>query len=206
MKTTREPVAQHERDEDGSAAEPRVVGYESIRRKIRDGDTFLVFRRKGQLLDTGIAAAGRSPAIHAGKLAWWRGRLMALETKQWIGGRAVHFSTVVEAARGPILIRRIRREGYDRIAAVKAMIDMTGKKYGWGNLLKASLLHMPFVRFLVTPDTDDKANGSLPFCSQAVSRADRAGGVDPVPNLSDRLTEPGDLARSAAYQDMWIIE
>ena len=28
----------------------------------------------------------------------------------------------------------------------------------------------------------------------------RAGGVDPVPNLADRLTEPGDLARSAFYE------
>ena len=26
--------------------------------------------------------------------------------------------------------------------------------------------------------------------------ADRAGGVDPVPNLADRLTEPADLSRS----------
>ena len=34
---------------------------------------------------------------------------------------------------------------------------------------------------------------------EAVSRACRRGGVDPVPNLADRLTEPGDLARSAFF-------
>jgi hypothetical protein len=28
----------------------------------------------------------------------------------------------------------------------------------------------------------------------------RAGGVDPVPNLADRLTEPADLARSPFFE------
>jgi hypothetical protein len=60
---------------------------------------------------------------------------------------------------------------------------------------------LPVVRWLVRPVTDDRANGAHPpFCSQAVAIACRAGGVDPVPNLADRLTEPGDLARSPFFR------
>jgi hypothetical protein len=80
------------------------------------------------------------------------------------------------------------------------MIEITGRRYGWWSLLWVAMVHLPVVRLLVRPDTDDSANGSLPFCSQAVARACRAGGVDPVPNLADRLTEPGDLARSVFFR------
>ena len=47
---------------------------------------------------------------------------------------------------------------------------------------------------------DDDASTWPPFCSQAVSMADRQGGIDPVPNLADRLTEPADLSRSEFYE------
>ena len=72
----------------------------------------------------------------------------------------------------------------DRQAAVAAMIGITGQRYGWQSLLWAAMVHLPIVRLLVRPDTNDAANGSLPFCTQAVARACR---VDPVPRLADRL-------------------
>jgi len=90
------------------------------------------------------------------------------------------------------------RRRFDRQAAVEAMIEITGRKYGWWCLLKAALVHLPIVRLFVRTDTDDQANGSLPFCSQAVARADRAGGIDPVPNLTDRLTVQ---AKASAERD-----
>ena len=86
------------------------------------------------------------------------------------------------------------------------MIGITGKRYGWLSLFRAALLHLPVFRFLVQPDTDDLETPRWPpFCSQAVSMADREGGVDPVPNLADRLTEPGDLARSSFYRYMFTL-
>ena len=81
------------------------------------------------------------------------------------------------------------------------MIGITGKPYGTVNLCRAALLHLPVFRFLVPPDADDAETTTWPpFCSQAVSMACRAGGVDPVPNLADRLTEPADLSRSPFYE------
>jgi hypothetical protein len=48
---------------------------------------------------------------------------------------------------------------------------------------------------------DDAIDRRPPFCSQACAMVDRiGGGVDPVPHLADRLTEPADLARSPFYR------
>jgi len=182
----------------------RGVAYSSARKRIRDGDV-LLFRRGDGIVSKMIAVAGRSPYIHAGMAVWWHDRLMCVETIQGIGGRAAHLSAQVTAPHTTILVRRVRSRKFNRPAAADAMLNVIGKRYGWWGLFKAATIHLPIWRFLVKPDTDDKANGSLPFCSQAVASALRAGGVDPVPNLADRLTEPGDLARSAALRDVFIL-
>jgi hypothetical protein len=134
--------------------------------------------------------------------AWWNGRLMCLETIQGRGGRAVLLSNLVQERSGRIDVYAAGASGepFDRQAAVEAMIEITGQRYGWWSLLRTALVHLPVARLFVRPSTDDAANGSLPVCSQAVARAMRAGGVDPVPNLADRATEPGDLARSVFFR------
>ena len=76
------------------------------------------------------------------------------------------------------------------------------------DLLAAAMLHLPVVRLVVRADFEDDADHAAhgarrrpPFCSQACAMTDRiGGGVDPVPHLADRLTEPADLARSPFYQ------
>ena len=177
------------------------VQYPLARSKIRDGD-LLLFRRKRSVASAAIATAGRSDYSHAGMAAWWRKRLMCLETIQGAGGRAILLSNLVERHPGRIDVyaANATRRRFDRDAAVEAMITMTGRQYGWLSLLRVALLHLPVVRLFTRPQTDDTADGSLPFCSQAVALACRAGGVDPVPNLADRLTEPGDLARSTFFR------
>jgi len=181
--------------------EEHAASYNLARPRIRDGD-LLLFRRKRSLASHVIAAVGRSEYAHAGMAAWWNGRLMCLETIQGRGGRAVLLSNLVQRHPGRIDVYTAGASGepFDRMAAVEAMIEITGRRYGWWSLLWVAMVHLPVVRLLVHPDTDDAANGSLPFCSQAVARACRAGGVDPVPNLADRLTEPGDLARSVFFR------
>lgn len=71
-----------------------------------------------------------------------------------------------------------------------------------GDLLHAALFHLPLVRLAVRAEFDDAATDRRPpFCSQAVASAYRLGAqVDPVPNLSDRITAPGDLARSPFFK------
>jgi len=70
--------------------------------------------------------------------------------------------------------------------------------------------HWPLIRWLLPAPEEDmpiptvgRTPPGLPepmFCSQAVAWAYRVAGLDPTPNLPDRLTEPGDLARSPIFR------
>ncbi|MGW8256525.1 MAG: hypothetical protein ACWGMZ_03470 [Thermoguttaceae bacterium] len=177
-----------------------MLPFAEAQHKIRDGD-LLLFRRRGA-----ISVAGRGEHSHAAKAAWWRDDLFALEVVQWRGGRALPLTRLVDRYPGRIDVYqtnpRNRWKNYDRAGAVRFMRGLCGCQYGCSGLLMAALLHLPIVRWFVRPDLDDTAvDRRPPFCSQACAMADRiGGGVDPVPHLADRLTEPADLARSPFYR------
>lgn len=121
------------------------------------------------------------------------------------GGRQISLAKEVQWYPGLIDVYEAnpenRWEKFDRLRAAAAMRGFVRRRYGWRNMLRVSLVHLPFIRFLLRPETDDQiAHGRLPFCSQAVAAACRAGGVDPVPHLADRFTEPADLARSPFFK------
>lgn len=168
--------------------------------QLEDGD-LLLFRRRGL-----ISIAGRGIHSHAAKLAWWEETPLCLEVREWYGGRAVTLASQVRRYQGQIDLFRTNPDNrwseYDAQASTRYMRQLTGCDYGYGAVLQASLLHLPFIRTFVTPDVEDRViDQRPPFCSQACAMADRlAGGVDPTPQLADRLTEPADLARSPFYR------
>ncbi len=174
--------------------------YGDVRHQIRDGD-LLLYRRRGP-----IAVAGRGHHCHAAKAAWWGDDLFLLEMLQFSGGRAVTLSSQVQHWPGRYDLFEVnpddRWSDYDRQAATKLMKRLCGCDYGYRGVATAALLHLPVVRWFVKPETDDRAvDRRPPFCSHACAMADRlAERVDPVPQLSDRLTEPADLARSPFYR------
>ncbi len=178
----------------------RVVHLEEAEAAIRDAD-LLLYRRRGL-----IAIAGRGIHSHSAKAAWWDGQLFCLEVRGLCGGRAVTLASQVARYPGRIDVYRAnpgnRWRHYDRRGTVSFMRQLCGCEYGYVALLKAALLHLPVIRLLVRPALNDRAPPVMPpFCSQACVMADRlGGGVDPVPHLADRLTEPADLARSPFYQ------
>jgi hypothetical protein len=173
---------------------------DEARQKIRNGD-LLLFRRRGA-----ISIAGRGEHSHAAKAAWWEDDLFCLEVLSWYGGRAVTLASQVQQCPGRIDVfqtnPRNRWPHYDRDGAVRFMRGLCGCNYGYMGLIVAAFLHMPIVRWFVRPDVDDTTvDRRPPFCSQVCAMADRiGGGVDPVPHLADRLTEPADLARSPFYK------
>jgi hypothetical protein len=180
-------------------SESMHVHYPEVRHEIRNAD-LLLFRRRNWYTRA-IEVAGRSPYVHAAMAGWWKDRLMCVEMTSG-GGRAQLLSNLVERWPGVIDVYQANaiRRRFSRERALLAMIRITGKHYGWVNLFRAALLHLPVFRFLAQPDTNDQETSRWPpFCSQAVATADREGGLDPVPNLVDRLTEPADLARSSFY-------
>ncbi|MEM9187010.1 MAG: hypothetical protein AAGB00_10990 [Planctomycetota bacterium] len=176
------------------------------RSQIRDAD-LLLFRRRGL-----IAIAGRGEHSHAAKAAWWGDELMCLEIREWYGGRAVTLASQVKRYPGKIDVFAVNPGGpdtpagrwpdFDRTRSTHFMRRLAGCDYGYASVLAAATLHLPFIRTLVRADTEDAAiDRRPPFCSQACAMADRlGGGVDPTPQLADRLTEPADLARSPFYQ------
>ena len=177
------------------------IPYSEARRRIRDGD-LLLFRPRG-LIWRAIAVAGRSQYTHAAMAGWWNGRLMNVEMTSG-GGRAQLLSNIVDRWPGVIDVYEAnaeRKHHFSRSRALGAMIGITGVPYGRWNLFRAAMIHMPLLRFLVPADMDDAEMSQWPpFCSMAVSMACRRAGVDPVPELADRMTEPADLARSLFFK------
>lgn len=161
----------------------------------------MLFRRPG----SPIATAGRGCHSHAAKAVWWCGRLFLLEVREWHGGRLVmaeremHVRGVVWDIYKPNAGDRWPE--YDLWGSVHKMQELVGMPYGWFNLAITACLHLPVVRLFCRADTNDKSiSRRPPYCSAAVAWAERrGGGVDPVPNLADRMTEPADLARSPFY-------
>ena len=181
-----------------------LVNLSEAAAEIRDGD-LLLFRGSGCIARL-IGLAGRSEYTHAGRAVWWGKDLFCCEVRELKGGRAVTLESQVRRFPGAIDVFEVnpsaRWRDFNRRGAVRFMRRLAGCDYGYRGVLLAALRHVPLWRFLVRPDSDDQRVAEQPpFCSQACAMADRvAGGVDPVPHLADRLTEPADLARSPFYR------
>ena len=183
-----------------SANSLKFVPLSDAQKIIRDAD-LLLFRRRGL-----IAIAGRGVHSHAAKAARWGDDLFCLEVREWHGGRAVTLASQVQKFPGRIDVYHAnpkeRWPEYDRTRSTTLMRRLAGCDYGYAAVLAAAMLHLPFIRMAVRAEVEDDAiDRRPPFCSQACAMADRTGGgVDPVPHLADRLTEPTDLARSPFYK------
>lgn len=169
----------------------KPVVYSEVRGSIPQG-ALLQYRAGWRPSNRLISLVGCTPYVHSGMAAWWGDVVMLLETLQFRGGRAVRLSTQVKQYPGQWDVFEVRKP-FRSEAAVQTMLRITGTPYGWGSLAKVALTHTPVLRWVFRPATDDKLNNSAPFCSQAVSRACRAGGRDPRPNRADVATEPGHL-------------
>ena len=165
------------------------------RARILEGD-LLLFRKKG-LLAWITARGGRSIYSHVGMAGKMGGRVMCLQTIHRRGAEAVLLKNLVKKRQ--IDLFRVM-DDFNRRRAVREMIELTGKPYGVRAVLRVALRKFPFIRWFVRPDMNDESNGDLPFCSHAVARAYCRAGLDPVPQLANRLTEPADLARSACFK------
>lgn len=184
----------------------RYASYGSVRRRALKHGQVALYRplfRPASLL---IAQGTRGQYSHAALVARLKigkskyRRICLLDTVQFRGGRRVLLSDQVRMYPGRWDIYDVLDADYNPNRSVLAMLSVVGHRYGWRAIAKAAFLYLPFIRWFVRPLADDEANGDLPFCSMAVSRALREGGVDPVPNCADRITTPNDLARSAALK------
>lgn len=192
---------------------PVLIPYQDVRHAIRSGDLLLFRKRRIGLLGNVIALAGRGVHSHAAKAAWWSNELFCLEVREFYGGRAVSLSSQVERYPSRIDVFRPNPDNrwpqYDLEKSLEIMRRFAGGDYGYGNVFLAALTHLPFFRVFIRPNRNDHEifeGKRPPFCSQAVSLAERLAGVDPVSHLADRFTEPADLARSPFYQYLYTLK
>jgi hypothetical protein len=199
-----------------SAPFPTYLPLSAVAHRLRAGDNVLFRPRpprgwrvlsplawKGAILSLLITAHGRSRYSHAGKLVACHGRWMVAEMLAGAGGgRLVPLRQYLARESGQIDLYRCNQPAFRRQAAVRVMLDLVERRYGYGAVLTSLLLRVPGARFLLADfDDDQKGLGDgAPYCSAAVAWADQhGGGVDPVRELGAAYTEPGDLARSPAY-------
>lgn len=187
---------------------------------IADGDVLLFRRPPGSIVAKAICVSGRSDYSHAAMAGWLRpsqssttrATLCCLEVREGVGGRVVTLASQVEKFDGLIDVYAAASKSdyrdYDRDAAVMRMLEFAGQPYGWLAIARAARSYLPFLRWFFDTNENDQWYSSAPvFCSEAVSRAMRVGGrVDPVVNLADCDTEPGDLARSDVLEYRFTLE
>jgi len=133
---------------------------------IRDGD-LLLFRGRC-VLSRLIGIAGRSEYTHAARAVWWGDLLFCCEVRELKGGRAVTLESQVRKYPGQIDVfgtnPGLRWREYDRGGAVRYLRQLAGCDYGYFNVLKAAMRHVPLWRFLMWPEMDDKQwTSRLPF-------------------------------------------
>lgn len=167
--------------------------------QIQDGD-MLLWRGFGL-----ISFVGKGVHYHASKMARWGSDIMVLDMVAARGGDVRLLETDVSRFSGLLDWFEVNPHGlpYDREGAVRYMRRLVDQPYGYFSLLRASIIHLPFIRRWITSECgdDDFISPYPPFCSEAVAGADRiGGGYDPVPWCPDRLVEPSYLARSDFYR------
>lgn len=204
--------------------------YAAARSIIADGDV-LLFRSSG-IVSALIRWATRSPYSHAGLAAWWGDDLMLLESREFRGCRAVRLSNALRSGAHIDLFKLVPWWPVPddaRQKVVAAARDRLGQSYGWRSILldaagrlpvlaglqalgvlrKVPLLGrlldlVPWGRAYSTEDLEDP--GTRVKCSTFVAWCWRHAGLDMVPHLADRSTDPGDLARSAILVRACVLE
>jgi hypothetical protein len=187
-------------------SETDLVSYAESWPEFQDGDLLLYRPLRWDVIGWLIARSGMGEFCHAAMVARDLMPLVLEVTRR--GGRESSLKSQVWQWPGRIVWYRIcipeysdfGYKWYDRTAMVARMRQFIGTKYGWWRLLGTAIRHALLMRILLPVPKDDEADRYPPFCSEAVSIAVRAGGVDPVPGLGDRVTEPADLARSMFWR------
>jgi hypothetical protein len=179
----------------------KLMPYSQARSRIKDGDVLLFPTDNGDVGSEAIEISGRSDKIHVGMAGWRNGRLFCIETRQDTGGREILLSALLPQYPGGIVVKRPITRHYDGHKAVVKAREVIGRPYGWRALHWAAMVFLPIIRWFYRASQDDNFDdGKNPFCAQHVSGALRAGGCDPLLNLADKDTTPGDLDHSAALE------
>ena len=118
-----------------------------------------------------------------------------LEVREFLGGRKIELKKYLEESPTVIEVWRpifVPHSSFGK-QVVSRMSDYINTKYGWYHVIMAVVLRG--VRCY-----GGECSKHPPFCSEVVSRSYRECGIDLRPDIPDRFTVPGDLAKSHKIQ------
>lgn len=185
----------------------KFVTFDSVVDQIEDVD-LLSWRRVGwwdTTFKASASIAGRGEHYHCGMAAWWSGDLFTIDACMAGGVSATQLSIQTHDNPGVIDVFKAdalkRYPEFNKEKALAHMRRKCGKKYGRLQLYREALTHALVLRLFMRPSQDDleESPDGLEFCSQAVTNAIRAGGVDTVLGISDGYTNPVQLTKSEFY-------
>ena len=182
-----------------SQSDETLLRYSEVRAQVRSGD-ILLFRGRA-LLSRIIRKITRSPYSHAGILAWWNERLMVLEATG-PGVIARPLSRVVKLYDGKVELWTTDSK-LDREAVIRTAKKELGKHYASTALFR--ILRKIVVGIKRQPDPWRPPEKFV--CSQFVSYAWRAGGIDLTDDEPDEFTTPGHIAAAKALHKigtLWV--
>lgn len=191
------------------------VKWRFARCRIRQADTLLWVPSRWSFTGNLIAACSRGRHSHADKALWLGdgdARELFAVGQLMFGRRPIRvLADEVQRYPGRIDWYRIKdRPGehseYNRERAALAMLYGVTARYGYLDLALTAFRYSSFARlgaamrlpgfqWLMTAPPDNGRCRAMK-CSSLVSRADRAGLVDPFHGLPDWQTDPADLARA----------
>ncbi len=197
----------------------KLLKYEDARPLISSGDIGL---QRGNPI---FSIFGRSEYSHALMFVWHHRTLLAVELREWYGGRIVTAERLVgQSKSGSIdVYRPAYKTSSHAERAAEAMIRKAGEPYNYRGILLGAAFRIPILNLIWRPDLSNKrpldvrtpgrfgeeapiVSDYPEYCSAAVCDALRAGGVEAVQNLGCDNTEPGDLGRSTALTFKFTID
>ena len=188
---------------------PRVE-YWKAERQIQDGDLLSFHPRCRWYNPLGwftwlIALTNKAHICHTAMAAWWDDELLAVQMTS-VPTRIILLSDLVKQWPGKIVVSRPKHIFRKKIA-VREMVKITEKPYGWLRLLLLGFAHT-FTGGILYPNVPDAQPESTkwpPVCSESYSRAMRLAGFKPCPDRADCYTEPHHLYESSRFRPMFTL-
>jgi hypothetical protein len=163
------------------------LDYADIRNTIRDGD--IVLFQGTSIFSRLIRWVTKSTFSHSGLAVWWGDRLMVLEATE-PEVRVMPMSILIGHYPRVDLFSPVRT--LDRRAVVIAAQQALGKKYAVWTVIR----YVRRILFKMRGGGDPRRPPDKFVCSQLISYAYRAGGIDLVHSQPDEFTTPQQISTS----------
>ena len=206
------------------------IPYDTAKGLIKEADVLLFRAGKFPGIGWWISSYTKSPYSHAGLAHWDDGKLYCVEFREFKGSRKYKMDDYIAEGAQIDVFRSvetyvhpiIQQDEFDdeyyvsyhehrftadiALAITAEGLKHVGEGYGWRNIWQMGMTYIPFLRLGRKVIKNGEPDPKSFVCSTLVTYAYRKHYIDPVPFLSDKMTSPGDLARSGLFSRLFSIK